>query len=205
MKTIQMRSVALVGALMLPLLPTSLLAQQAPIGIVSTTDTPGKVSAVEAVQAAARVEAIDAATRSVTLIGEEGRRFGVVAGPDVRNFEQIKVGDEVVIEYIRATSLQVRKSTGVRELSEQTAGERAQPGDKPAGAIGRQVTVVADVIALDRTKSTITLRGPERNVIELDVRNPEHFDVVKVGDQVEANFIESVAISVNATAATQGR
>lgn len=205
MKTIQLRRAALVGAFMLPLVPTTLLAQQAPIGIVSATNTPGKVSAVEAIQAAAKVEAIDAATRSVTLVGEEGRRFNVVAGPEVRNFDQIKVGDEVVIDYLRAVSVEVRKSTGVRELSEQTVGERANPGDKPAAAVGRQVTVVADVIALDRTKSTITLRGPERNVIELDVRNPEHFDVVKVGDQVEARFVESVAIAVNATAATQGR
>jgi hypothetical protein len=28
------------------------------------------------------------------------------------------------------------------------------------------------------------------------VKNPEHFKVVKVGDQVEANYVESVAISV---------
>lgn len=160
---------------------------------------------MEAVQASAKVTAINKETRTVTLKGPEGRIFNVIAGPEVKNFAQITVGDEVVVEYIRAISLQVEKSTGFRERSEQTGAARAEPGDKPAGIVGRDVRIVADVIAVDPKRSTITLRGPKGNIVELDVKNPDHFKVVKVGDQVEANYSESMAISVEPVAKKAAR
>jgi hypothetical protein len=200
-----MRKQVFAASLLLSLLSTTVLAQQAPVGVVATANQPGNVAAMEAVQAAAKVVAIDAASRTVTLVGPEGRRFNVIAGPEVKNFAQIVVGDEVVIEYIRAISLHVQKNTGFRERSEQAGGARAVPGAKPAGVVGREVRIVADVIGVDAKKSTITLRGPEGNIVELDVKNPDHFKVVKVGDQVEANFVESVAIAVRPMARKGGK
>jgi hypothetical protein len=79
------------------------------------------------------------------------------------------------------------------------------PDAKPAGVVGRELRIVADVIGVDANKSTITLRGPDGNTVELDVRNPDHFKVVKVGDQVEANFVESVAIAVQPMARGDGK
>lgn len=32
--------------------------------------------------------------------------------------------------------------------------------------------------------------------MELDVRNPDHFKVVKTGDQVEVDYVEAVAMTV---------
>jgi hypothetical protein len=58
------------------------------------------------------------------------------------------------------------------------------------------VTVLADVVAVDPKKSTITLKGPAGNTVELNVQNPDHFKVVKKGDQVEAVYTEALAISV---------
>ncbi len=40
----------------------------------------------------------------------------------------------------------------------------AKPGEQPAGAAGRQVTIVADVVDVDAAKQTVTLRGPKRTV-----------------------------------------
>lgn len=202
-----MRKTILAAALasVLGLASSAVIAQQSPVGVVASANQPGNVAAMEAVQAAAKVVAIDAASRTVTLVGPEGRRFNVVAGPEVKNFAQIAVGDEVVIEYIRALSLHVQKNSGFRERSEQVGGARAAPGAKPAGVVGREVRIVADVIGVDAKKSTITLRGPEGNIVELDVKNPDHFKVVKVGDQVEANFVESVAIAVQPVARKGGK
>ena len=195
---------ATAAATVLGLASPALFAQQAPGGVLATSNQPGHVAAMETVQAAAKVVAIDAASRTVTLLGSEGRRFNVVAGPEVTNFAQVAVGDEVVIEYIRALSLDVQKKSGFRERSEQIGGARAVPGAKPAGVVGHEVRIVADVIGVDTKKSTITLRGPDGNIVELDVKNLDHFKVVKVGDQVEANFVESVAIAVQPMARKGG-
>jgi hypothetical protein len=59
------------------------------------------------------------------------------------------------------------------------------------------VTVLADVIAVDAKKNLISLKGPRGNIVDLTVRNPDHFKVVKVGDQVEAVYTEALAVSVN--------
>ena len=171
-------------------------AQQAPVGAQITTNAPGKVSMTEGVKASALVTAIDKATRTITLKGPEGRSFDVVAGDAVKNFAQIKVNDEVVVEYIRALTLEVKKGGGIRERVDATDAVRAKPGEKPGAAVGRRVTIIADVIDVSPKDKTITVKGPKGNIVELEVRNPDHFKVVKKGDQIEANYVEAVALSV---------
>jgi hypothetical protein len=69
-----------------------------------------------------------------------------VAGAEVRNFDRIKVGDQVAAQYLQALTLELKKGPGIRQRTEGEAIVRANPGGKPAGAVGRQVTIVADVV-----------------------------------------------------------
>ncbi len=191
-----MRISILAGLLAVAFSATPVLAQNAPAAAAIGASEPGKVAMAEAVKASARVVAIDAATRTVTLKGPKGRVFDLVAGEEVKNFDQVKVGDDVVVQYVRALTMQVRKGDGIRESTESSDMARAKAGEKPAGAVGRQITIIADVVAVDPKKKTITLKGPKGNVVELDVKNPDHFKVVKKGDQVVVDYVEAVAISV---------
>jgi hypothetical protein len=160
---------------------------------------PGKATAVRAIKVTAQVVAIDKATRTVTLKGPKGNVSDVVAGDEVKNFAQIKVGDFVVVNFVQALSLELQKAkTGPSGVTEQSAAVTAKPGERPAAAAAREVTAVAKVTALDKKASTITLKGPRGNSVTLDVRNPEQFKVVKVGDQVLVVYTEAVAISVEA-------
>jgi hypothetical protein len=159
---------------------------------------PGKVAMADAVRVSATVQAIDKDKRLVTLKGPKGNTFVVHAGPEVKNFDQVKVGDEVVVRYVEALTLELKKgSGGVRERVEREGAVAAQPGERPGAAVGRQVTVVADVIAKDAKRQTLRLRGVERT-IDLKVPDPKQFKLVKVGDQIEATFTEAVALSVEA-------
>jgi hypothetical protein len=121
----------------------------------------------------------------------------VVASDEVKNFDQIKLGDFLVVRYVQALTLELMKTkASIREGKEREDVVRAQPGERPAIAGARQVTVIADVIGVDSKKKTITLKGPKGNVVTLDVQNPEQFKVVKKGDQVEATYTEALAVSV---------
>ncbi len=71
----------------------------------------------------------------------------------------------------------------------------AKPGTQPAGAGGRQVTIVADVVDVNSAKQTVTLRGPNRTV-ELKIPDPAQFKRVAKGDQVEATYTQAMAIVV---------
>ena len=193
MKVKSVLSIAIASALF----ATTAIAQQAPAGGAALKSEPGKATAVAAVEASALVTAIDKATRTVTLKRPNGEISDIVAGPEVKNFDQIKVGDSVVIRYVEALSLELRKTkvaAGQPVVKEEVA--KAAPGEKPAVAGGRQVKAIAEVTAVDPAKKTITLKGPKGKVVTLDVRNPDQFKVVKVGDQVDVTYTEAVALSV---------
>ena len=158
---------------------------------------PGKAAIVRAAEISAQVVSIDKATRTVTLKGPQGKVVDIVAGDEVKNFDQIKLGDFVVARYVQAITLELRKTkvkAGEPTVTESMA--RAKPGDRPAGVVGREVNAIADVIGVDPKKSTITLKGPRGNVVTLNVQNPDQFKVVKKGDQVEVTYTEALALSV---------
>ena len=75
----------------------------------------------------------------------------------------------------------------------------AKKGETPGGAAGRQVTVVADVVATDPAKQTITLKGPQRTVT-IRVQDPEQFKRIAKGDQVEAKYTQAFAVAVDPSA-----
>jgi hypothetical protein len=157
---------------------------------------PGMAGAAQTLKIAATITAIDAATRAVTLKGPQGREVTLTAGDQVKNFAQLKVGDQVNIEYIEALTLELKKgSTAPVSRTEQAGMAGAKPGAQPAGMAGKQVTVVAEVVGVDAKTQVVTLRGPQRTV-ELKVADPEQFKRVAKGDRVEATYTEAVAIAV---------
>jgi hypothetical protein len=165
-------------------------------GAVVAGTAPGKVGIAEKVKATATITAIDKANRDVTLKGPQGNEMTVTAGPAVKNFDQLKVGDKVDLEYAEALTLELKKGgKELRQRSEREGSDRAQPGERPGAAAGRQITVIADVTAVDRKKQVVTLRGPKQTV-DLKLRDPEQIKLVKVGDQVEATYREAIAVSV---------
>ena len=176
---------------------TALAQAPAPAAGVAVASEPGKAAVVSAVEISAQVVAIDKTTRTVTLKGPKGNVVDIVAGEQVKNFDQIKVGDLVVARYAQALTLELRKTraaSGEAVVKEEAA--KAKAGDRPAVAGARSVTLLADVVAVDPKASTITLKGPKGNEVTLDVRNPEQFKVVKKGDQVEVTYTEALALSV---------
>jgi hypothetical protein len=165
-------------------------------GAVVIGKGPGVAGAAQAVKVTATIVAIDSATRAVRLRGPKGKGVTVIAGPEVRNFEQMKVGDKVNVEYLEAVTVELKKgSSAPVARTEESGVGGAKAGERPAGAAGRQVTVTAEVIALDAQTQTVTLRGPRRTV-DLKLRDPEQFKRVAKGDRVEATYTEAVAIAV---------
>jgi len=174
------------------------LAQQKPgvTGDSAVVTAPGKGAAARVVSITASVDAIDAASRTLTLKGPGGKTLDLPAGPSVKNFDQIKVGDLVLVRYFESLALELKKGgSGIRERSERENTETAKPGERPAAGTARQITVIADVVAVNAKTQTLTLRGPKRTV-DLRLRDPNQIKLVKVGDQVEATYTEAAVISV---------
>lgn len=172
------------------------LSAQAQTGAVVVGKGPGVAGAAKTVEITATITAIDSKKREVTLKGPQGNEVVVEAGSRVRNFSQMKVGDQVNVEYVEALTLELKKGGGqpVARTTEAADG-RAKEGAMPAGAAGHKVTVVADVVNVDPQTQTVTLRGPERTV-DLKVRDPKQFALIAKGDQVEATYAQALAVKV---------
>ena len=166
----------------------------------SMTSSPGKVGVAQSVEVSATITAIDKATRAITLKGPKGEEAQIVAGSEVKNFAQLKVGDVVNVKYFESLALELKKGGGMKvEKTEKAGMAGAKPGATPAGLAGRQVTVVGDVVKLDAATQTVTVKGPQRTV-ELKARDPEQFKLIAVGDQIQATYSEALAVSVTPVA-----
>jgi hypothetical protein len=161
-----------------------------------TSSSPGKVGVAQTVDVSATIAAIDKSSRTITLRGPKGDEVKVDAGPEVKNFDQLKVGDVVDMRYRESLALELKKGGGMKvEKTEKAGAVGAMPGETPAGVVGRQVTVVGDVIKLDAATQTVTVKGPQRTV-DLKVRDPEQFKLIAVGDQIQATYTEALALAV---------
>jgi Cu/Ag efflux protein CusF len=192
------RQVVTLSVVLLGAVCVSAQAQQAPEAKVAAAvaSAPGTATIASAVKISARVEAIDKAQRQLTLKGPKGNIKTMTVGPEARNFDQISVGDMVVVRYFEALTLTLKKDgKELRAKGEAMDGARSKAGEKPAGVVGREVEVTADVIAVNPKTQTLTLKGPKQTV-ELRVPDPKQFKMVKVGDQIQAVYTEAVALSV---------
>jgi len=162
-----------------------------------SSSTPGSVKRADVVTMSAIVEDIDLSKRLVTLRTADGKETTLRVGDDVKNLPQVRKGDEVTVGYLEAVAIQVKKP-GEGELGAvATEGlERAKLGEKPGGVAARSLVITAKIVEIDRAGQKVTVEGKEGERVTIDVRNPEHFDAIALGDLVEITYTESMAISV---------
>ncbi|EPU3918748.1 hypothetical protein [Aeromonas hydrophila] len=171
------------------------LAQAAEVATEVTT-APGKANLVEAVSAQATVTAIDMASRKVSLKNAAGEAFDIVAGEQVTNLANLKVGDVVALRYLQMLDLELLKGTaGVRKRIVEVAAGKAEAGKKPGAGIGKKVTLYGDVIAVDKGQQTITVKGVDHTLV-LKVHNPAQFALIAKGDQIKAVQTQAVGIGI---------
>jgi Cu/Ag efflux protein CusF len=166
------------------------------VAVAQTKPAPAAMAA-DAVKVSATVEAIDLPNRIVTLKAKNGEVTLLKVGPEVKNLAQVKVGDVVTTRYAQAVAVALKKGgDGIASATEQSASGAAKAGEKPAGVMTNTTVLVANVIAVNKAKKTVTVKGPAGNVLTLAVKDPAVLAQVKVGDQVEATYTEAVMVSV---------
>ena len=182
--------VVAVAAVLMLSLATGVFAQAtqgaAPTGVVRER---------EAVMTAT-VVAVDLQNRYVTLKGPDGELRDIKVGEEAVNLPQVKVGDLVTVKFYESIAVEVIKPGTVMGAGEKTAIVRAKPGEMPGGMAARQVSVTAIIMAIDKQKSTMTLKGPEGKLVNVKVQDPANLEKVKVGDELMITYTEALAISV---------
>jgi hypothetical protein len=124
----------------------------------------------------------------------------VVAGPEVRNFDQIEAGNIVTARYV--VSLSARRLDPDEADTEPSAAvltARAEPGQAPAGAIRADVAMTVLVKSVDQDQHVVTFTDPNGvlHVVEAERDEGKNFvRGLKPGDRVELVYEEAFAMSV---------
>lgn len=141
----------------------------------------------------------DPKTRTITFKNKEGEsKF--VAGPEITNFAQIKVGDRVNVTYETAVAIELikTKSTGIRSKVETSTVTNSKPNEKPSELIANTTTIIADIVGVDRDKKLVSVKGPSGKVTTVTVKNPALLADVAVGEQVKVVYFDAMAASITA-------
>jgi len=178
---------------------TALIAIGVGLGACATAP-PEPAEVVDVEEVTATVTAIDPAKRLVTLRGPEGNEATFEVSPEVRNLSQVEVGDLLTVSYYTGLAAEVTEADpadddGVIEIG----GGRAAPGERPAGAIGTNVSAIVTIEAVDKKLNTVTFRGADGLVRVIDVRRPEMQEFIhglKKGDKVRVTYTEALAVEV---------
>jgi len=162
----------------------------------SESDKPGVVVA-DSVVVKATVEKIDYEKRVATLKGPTGDMIDIKVDKAAKNLDQVKVGDQVIAEYVETMAIFVRKSNEPAGATEAAMVEVAPKGKKPAGIVVNTTEVTATVEAIDYQNRTVTLKGPSGKMATLNVDpRVKKFKQVKVGDELVVRYTEAIAIKV---------
>lgn len=149
------------------------------------------------VSVTAKVNSVDYENRLLTITGPDGYTDVLEVDEAVKNFKQIKAGDQIVAKYYESLAYEVFKAGEAPGGIQVTQGaDAAKPGKKPAAVGARTVTVTTTITAIDPSKPSVTLKGPAGNSQTVKVKDPKKLEGVKVGDQVQITYTEALAVSV---------
>ncbi|MDN5869609.1 MAG: hypothetical protein L0H73_02640 [Nitrococcus sp.] len=145
----------------------------------------------------ATVKAIDYKTRMVTL-ESDGDILEVKAGPAVKRLDEIEAGDTVFLTYYEALTMSIvpAANAGQTAASITKGAGRAPKTASPGGVAVELVDAIVKITAIDKQAETLSVKGPEGNVVTIRVRHPEKLDKLKVGDEVYIAYTEAVAIAI---------
>ena len=170
-----------------------------PLGNAGHAQSEGAV-VEETVTSSALVHDVDLTARQVLLETEDGRFLTFDVPEDVRNLEQVEVGDSVNVMYFGgiAASLAAPGEEPVG-MDMATAVARAEEGERPAGATLNELTTTVTFDAFDAETGFVSFTGQSGVPRTVEVVDPDmraFVETLEAGDQVDVTVVEIIAIEV---------
>lgn len=164
--------------------------------LVGGAEAPSCINCSSITKTTTTVQKINKKTRLITFRNESGKMSEFQAPIEVRNFDQIKVGDTVTVIITTDTDIQVTK--GALEEKSRTVTEslsKARLGSKPGVKLKKITVDQAKISDIDYQTRSLTLESMHGS-LTITPQNPDHFRILRVGDIVDAISTKTVEINV---------
>jgi hypothetical protein len=190
------KSAALALALLLALALSSCSKGMKGTETTSVTQTSTGAIAVETITVNASVSAINGEDRKVTLTQSDGSSTTYKAGPDVVNFDQLQVGDQVKAVVTEQVAVAIEKNGPAPSASAVGMVALTPVGANPGGLMTATLQETATIGAIDAGKRKVTLRYVDGKTKTYKVNKDIDMSKLQVGDSVTVTVTEGVAITV---------
>jgi len=173
------------------------MASAVALGVPKTSAAQNEVVLGEAITITVQVVAIDKKDRHLALLGPKGDVVVVEVSEEAKNFDQIKVGDRVKVKHYKSVAIFLGKPGQQPDIDAGMIVARPPKGEAPAVYKIGAVDAIVSVRAIDRANRTVTLKGPEGNIVTTRVdKSVKAYDTLKVGDSIHVRYTEAIAITV---------
>ena len=143
-----------------------------------------------------KITEVDHAKRTYTLLTPDGRKTPYKAGPEVTNFDQVRVGDQVKAIVTDSLVVRVREKGEPRSDGETGVVALAPKGGKPGVLMADTTEVTARVKSVDLANHKATLEFPDGSARTVSVRPDVKLSSTDVGREIVFRTTEAVAIRV---------
>jgi hypothetical protein len=185
------------GGIMAGALALVLAASPAHADEQGSMGMPGGASASKTVHDSVTVTGIDKSARTVTVKNAAGESRVIDVPAEVQSFDKLKKGDKIDIDYTESVALSMLPPGSKPSASEKSA--MVGGGGTGAAAVGKRVTVSAEVLEVDAANNKVIFKGPKGNARVVTVENPElqaKLPNLKKGQVVQFTYTEATAVAI---------
>jgi hypothetical protein len=169
---------------------------------VGGIEAPACITCSSVTTTTATVQKINKKTRDITFKNEAGNISVFNAPQEVRNFDQLKVGDVAIMTITTDADIQVTRGaleTKTRVVKESLT--KARLGAKPGVKFKKESVDQAKIVDVDYTTKSVTLESMH-GMLTITPKNIDYFHTLRVGDIVDAISSKTVEINVVAPIAS---
>ena len=153
----------------------------------------------ELIEMQGTINEIDKDTREITIIGSKGELHTITAGPEVKRFDDIEVGEVITFDFYKYIKAEFRKPTA-EELAEPLVvlaeAEKAGLDMEPGAAIGAVVKAVVTIQVINMPFMFVNIQGPQGNFTTIQMEDKELIQKLHVGQVVILTYAEAVAVTL---------
>ena len=163
--------------------------------VVSRAQADKTVTKEAAVTATATIQAIDSTTRSLTLRNEKGEEDTFSVGPDVKRFNELKVGDKINNDGLTNRWSSSCANRAPRRPRPLTQWLPAAPRRCRAVRLPTEQTRTVTVKAVDPNVPSITVTTPDGCTVTRMIEDKKNIEGVKAGDRIDITYTQALLVS----------
>jgi len=117
-------------------------------------------------------------------------------GPEVKRFNELKVGDKITFTYVESVLAEIQKSSATGAAPAGEPKVTRGTGAKPSGMVTQTQKATVTIEAIDANVPSVKVKSADGHSLSFKVQDKTKLAGLKVGDKVDITYTEALMVSV---------